>query len=245
MKNLTLLLCLTLIAIKSFPQSTTLQSPTWTKDLIIYEIATKGFTSPNGPESGTFNSLKEKIPYLKELGINGVWLTGTNLCASRFFYHCWNQYAIIRPDSIDPTLGTAQDLKNLISEFHKNGIKVFFDVITHGIMENSSLITLHPNWFRGGSWGMVDYDWFGKHNDLDKWWVDLHTKYVTSFGVDGYRLDVDIFRPDLWKQIKENCANANHPIVVWLESDLYSDGACDFLQRQTRLTILHRVNDSG
>jgi glycosidase len=140
-------------------------------------------------------------------------------------------------------LGTEQDLKELIAEFHKNGIKVFFDVITHGVMGNSSLITQHPCWFRGGSWGMVDYDWFGNHNDLDKWWIDLHTNYVNSFGVDGYRLDVDIYRPDLWKQIKENCANSNHPIVVWLESDLYSEGACDFLQRQTRLSIQEKGLD--
>ena len=51
-------------------------SPAWAKDLIIYEIATKGFTSPTGPESGTFNSLKERIPYLHDLGVDGIWLRG-------------------------------------------------------------------------------------------------------------------------------------------------------------------------
>jgi hypothetical protein len=45
--------------------------PVWAKDLVIYEIATKGFTSPAGPESGTFNSLREKLPYLEELAIQG------------------------------------------------------------------------------------------------------------------------------------------------------------------------------
>jgi hypothetical protein len=39
-------------------------SPEWMKDLIIYEVATKGFTSPNGPESGTFASLESKLSYL-------------------------------------------------------------------------------------------------------------------------------------------------------------------------------------
>ena len=54
---------------------------------VVYEIATKNFTSPNGPESGTFLSLEEKIPYLKELGINVVWLTGHQLCREYHFYN--------------------------------------------------------------------------------------------------------------------------------------------------------------
>jgi len=232
-----LLTLLFLVSIKTSSQNNPMQSPGWVKDLIIYEIATKGFTSPNGPESGTFNSLKEKIPYLRDLGITGVWLTGHHLCAPRFFYHCWNQYAVIRPDSIDPSLGTEEDFKALVEEFHKNGIKVFLDVITHGVMNSSSLIAEHPGWFRGGSWGMTDYDWQGSHADLDEWWVDMYTNYVTTFGVDGYRLDVDIYRPDLWKRIKENCTKAGHPIAVWSESDIYTDGACDFLQRQAAVSI--------
>ena len=55
--------------------------PTWTKDLVIYEIAPRGFTSPEGAGkdsagSGTFKSMMAKIPYLRALGITGVWLAG-------------------------------------------------------------------------------------------------------------------------------------------------------------------------
>src|ERR1039458_8864390 len=55
-------------------------SPVWMKDLIIYEVATKGFTSPRGAESGTFNSLRSRLTYLQDLGITGIWLTGHSLC---------------------------------------------------------------------------------------------------------------------------------------------------------------------
>ena len=48
-------------------------APEYLDQLIVYEIATKNFTSPTGPESGTFASLEEKLPYLEELGINGIW----------------------------------------------------------------------------------------------------------------------------------------------------------------------------
>ena len=234
------------------------EAPDWAKDLVIYEISTKNFTSPNGPESGTFNSLKEKVPYLKDLGITGIWLTGNSWSDDKHFYNIWTQYACIRPDSIDPTLGTPEEFKNMIDACHQSGIKVFLDVITHGVMDNSPLIKEYPHWFKGRSWGMTDYDWFGNHQDLDDWWVKTHTDYVTKYGVDGFRLDLWMYRPDLWNRIKENAANAGHPIVVfqeaWDYNESYSNGVIDFLQgleklssRQTGLnthsTFLHNPAD--
>jgi hypothetical protein len=211
-------------------------SPEWAKDLIIYEIATRGFTSPNGPESGSFRSAREKLPYLQKLGITGIWLTGTNLGDAKHFYNIWTQYACVDPAKLDPALGTSDDFKALIDDAHQRGIRIFMDVITHGVMNNSPLIKEHPEWFSGGSWGMTDFDWHGKHNDLDEWWVKTFTDWVTEYGVDGYRLDVNIYRPDLWKRIKQNAATAGHPIVVFNEAWVHSEGAGDFLQRMVTLS---------
>lgn len=215
------------------------KTPSWAKDLIIYELSPKNFTSPHGPETGSFHSIKEKIPYLQELGINAVWFTGHNWADPKHFYNIWTQYATIRPDSLDHTLGTPKDFKSMVDEFHKHGIKVFLDIITHGVMKDSPLVRENPNWFKGESWEMADYDWFGGHKDLDEWWVKTHTDYVTEYGVDGYRLDLRMYRPDLWNRIKENAVNAGHPIVVFIEginySESYSAGVADFYQRITRL----------
>jgi len=79
-------------------------TPEWAKDLVIYEVAIKGFTSPAGPESGTFNSLMEKMKYLEELGINAIWLTGHSFSDPDHFYGIWTQYACIEPDKLDPSL---------------------------------------------------------------------------------------------------------------------------------------------
>ena len=214
-------------------------SPEWAKDLIIYELSTKSYTSPQGPETGTFSSMKERIPYLQNLGINAVWLTGSNWADHKHFYNIWTQYAAIRPDSLDASLGTPDEFKSMVDEFHKHGIRVFLDVITHGVMKSSPLVSENPYWFKGESWGMADYDWFGGHADLDDWWVKTHTDYVTKYGVDGYRLDLRMYRPNLWNAIKENAAKAGHPIVVFIEgldySESYSEGVADFYQRVTRL----------
>ena len=47
-------------------------APEELEHLIVYELATKNFTSPNGSESGTFASTEEKSPYLQKLGINAI-----------------------------------------------------------------------------------------------------------------------------------------------------------------------------
>jgi hypothetical protein len=209
-------------------------TPSYIQDIIIYEIAPKAFTSPDGPETGTFRSMMEKLPYLKELGINSIWLTGHNWADNAHFYGIWTQYATIRPDSIEPTLGTPSDFKLLVQTAHKNGIKIILDVITHGVMASSPLIKQHPDWFKGGSWGMTDYDWKGGHKDLDNWWVKTWTDYALNYGVDGFRLDVTVGRPDLWRQIKLICAKAGSPVVVIDEAnEKFAEGAFELYQHHS------------
>jgi glycosidase len=212
-------------------------SPSWVRDLIIYEIATKGFTSPHGPETGTFNSLKARLSYLQELGVTGIWLTGHSLADSHFFYNIWTQYANIEPQKIDPSLGTPEEFKALIADAHQHGIRVFLDVHVHGILSFSPLIKEHPHWFRGGIWHMTDYDWAGGHSDLDDWWVNVWTNYVTEFGVDGFRLDFRIIRPDLWERIRQNAAAAGHEIVLFEEDDGVIPGVTDFTQHDRTMRI--------
>jgi hypothetical protein len=212
------------------------QTPSWAKELIVYEIATRGFTSPDGAESGTFRSTQAKLPYLHQLGITGIWLTGTNLANATHFYNIWTQYACVDPSKLDPVLGSDDDFRALIDEAHKLGIRVFMDVITHGVMNDSPLIREHPDWFKGGSWGMTDYDWNARNKELDDWWVETFTDWVVKYGIDGYRLDCNTSRGDLWVRIKENAAGAGHPIVVFNEAYSYSGGACDFLQRMATLS---------
>jgi len=193
------------------------------RDLIIYEIPTKSFTSPNGPESGTFKSLETKIPYLANLGINAVWLSGHSLADGKHFYNIWTQYACIEPDKFDPSLGTPRDFDSMVDTFHKHGIKVFLDVITHGVMKGSPLLRKHPEWFKEngkkGSWGMIDYvDKKHAPKELDEWWVALWVDMALKHGVDGFRLDCNAKRPGLWREIKKKCAARGVEIHIFNES---------------------------
>lgn len=213
-----LLLILILICAVYADEGKLRSTPSWAKDLVIYEVATKGFTSPDGPESGTFSSLGDKLPYLADLGINAIWLTGHSWSDPQHFYGIWTQYACIEPDSLDPSLGSEAEFVAMIDRAHELGIRIFLDTIEHGVMDYSDLVSEHPDWFSGRSWGMTDYDWEGDHPDLEEWWINIWTSAVLKWGVDGFRCDMGLHRPDLWEEIKRRCAAAGKEIVILGES---------------------------
>lgn len=202
--------------------------PQWTRDLVIYEVNPRGFTSPNGSGdgdgSGTFASLADRLPYLARLGVTGLWLAG--YCdATDHFYGVWSVYATVRPDVIDPALGTRDDLRDLVARAHSLGVRVFLDVISHGVMATSPLVADRPEFFEGGSWGMVDYDY--ANPGFRRWWVDVWTSYVLDCGVDGFRVDISLQDPSLWDEICERCSQSGHDIVVFPEGGRYHFSQAD------------------
>lgn len=207
-----------------------LDPPPWTRDLVVYEVNPRGFTSPNGSGdgdgSGTLASLADRLPYLGRLGVNGLWLAG--YCeATDHFYGVWSVYATVRPDVIDPAIGTRDDLRDLVARAHALGIRVFLDVISHGVMATSTLVSDMPECFDGGSWGMVDYNYSNPR--FRRWWVDLWVSYVLDCGIDGFRVDISLQDPQLWDEICERCAHAGHAIVVFPEGGRYHFSQADTL----------------
>jgi hypothetical protein len=213
-------------------------SPAWMKDLIVYEIAPKGFTSPNGPESGTFNSLKARLPYLHDLGITGIWLAGHSLAPPHVYFNVWSQYANLEPDKIEPTLGTPEEFHAMVREAHRQGIKIFLDVHVHGLHPSSTVIAKHPEWFKGDAGGMVDFDWYGNHKDLDEWWINLWTDCIKRYAVDGFRLDISMARADVWKRIRQNAAAIGHEIAIFEEGEFPISGVSDFSQQSVSASAL-------
>ncbi len=206
-------------------------APSWARDLVIYEINPYAFTSPNGAGdgsgSGTFNSLKEKMPYLGELGVTAVWLAGFCPVTDHFF-NIRSVYAVVRPDELDPGLGTGEEFRAMIREAHRHGIRVFLDVISHGVVNESPLITEHPDWFTGMQlpWRMTDYD--HENEKFREWWIDVWVRYAVEYGVDGFRIDLGIQNGyETWDRIVERCALRGKEIVVFTELGRYHFGQHD------------------
>ncbi len=129
------------------------------EDLIIYELHVRGFTKDESSglaeaERGTFEGLRKKIPYLKELGVNAVELmpifefdetrdkrevNGNTLLD----YWGYNPISFFAPNtSYSSELEynrEGNELKRLIKELNENGIEVFLDVVFNHTAEGNEL----------------------------------------------------------------------------------------------------------
>lgn len=129
------------------------------KQGIYYEIFVRSFADSDGDGIGDFNGVTAKLDYLKDLGIDGIWLMPINESPS---YH---GYDVTDYNSLNKDYGTEADFENLVAEAHKRDIKVIMDfVINHTSSE-------HP-WFESA---MSDenseyrnyYRWVNKKDTTD------------------------------------------------------------------------------
>lgn len=120
-------------------------SPKWIKDTTWYQIFPDRFYASDPKLSfdtypvrnnqifgGNLKGIMEKIPYLKDLGITGIYFTPI------FEARTAHKYDTIDYFKIDPSFGTNEDFKMLVEECHKNDIKIMLD----GVFNHCGF--LHP-----------------------------------------------------------------------------------------------------
>lgn len=108
----------------------------WYDQAIIYQIYPKSFQDSNNDGIGDLNGIRKRIPYLKELGINAVWLNPIFVSPQ-----VDNGYDVSNYFAIDPKMGTMEDMENLIKEMHEAGIHVIMDFVLNHTSDQ------HP-WFQ-------------------------------------------------------------------------------------------------
>ncbi len=94
------------------------------KKSTIYQIYIKSFKDSNGDGTGDINGIRSKLPYLKSLGIDCVWITPCFRSPMND-----NGYDVADYYSINPMFGTMEDACSLISEAREKGIGVMFDMV--------------------------------------------------------------------------------------------------------------------
>ena len=98
----------------------------WFKNTVIYHILIDRFAGYNLPEKwdrpnfigGNLQGIKEKIPYLKELGVNTIWISPFYKTSEYHGYHVTDFF------DVDPHFGTKKDLKILIECLHLSLIHI-------------------------------------------------------------------------------------------------------------------------
>ena len=98
----------------------------WFKDAIIYQIYPRSFCDGNGDGLGDIPGIISKLDYLKDLGVNCVWLSPVYDSPQED-----NGYDISDYRNIYKPFGTLDDFKKMLNEMHKRGIRLIMDLVVN------------------------------------------------------------------------------------------------------------------
>ncbi len=193
------------------------------EDLIIYEMHVRGFTrhsSSGVKHPGTFAAMREKIPYLQQLGVNAVELmpihefdefdnTFTNPLTGERLLNYWgyNSIGFYAPKAVYASSGKdgmqVDEFKALVKEFHKHGIEVYLDVVfNHSAEGGEDGPTISYRGIDNKTYYMLKEDgryqnFSGTGNTMNcnnpvvrKMVMDCLRYWVAEYHVDGFRFDL-------------------------------------------------------
>lgn len=100
------------------------QNPRWFKDAVLYEIFVRAFADSNGDGIGDLPGLTSKLDYLRELGIDTLWLLPIAPSPLRDHGYDVSDYCNVHPD-----YGTLDDFRALVREAHARSLRVVVELI--------------------------------------------------------------------------------------------------------------------
>ncbi|MER7156086.1 alpha-amylase family glycosyl hydrolase, partial [Streptomyces lydicus] len=96
----------------------------WWRSAVIYQVYVRSFADANGDGVGDIAGIRSRLPYLKSLGIDAIWINPWY--KSPMADH---GYDVADYREIDPLFGTVADAEALIEEAHEHGIRVIPDLV--------------------------------------------------------------------------------------------------------------------
>jgi alpha-glucosidase len=134
-----------LAALRSHPVDATTASPTvspgpddptWWRDAVIYEIYVRSFADGNGDGTGDLAGVRDRLPYLRSLGVDAIWFTPWYVSPLAD-----GGYDVADYRAIDPAFGTLAEAEALIAEALALGIRTIVDIVPNHVSDR------HP-WFQ-------------------------------------------------------------------------------------------------
>ncbi|MEO5873844.1 MAG: glycoside hydrolase family 13 protein [Streptosporangiaceae bacterium] len=190
----------------------------WWRDAVIYEVYPRSFADSDGDGEGDLEGLRSHLPYLRDLGVDALWLSP--------FYRsplADGGYDVADYRDVDPRFGTLADFDRLIAEVHGHGMRLVVDIVPNhtssahpwfqealtGVGRDRYIFrndTGIPNdWqsnFGGPAWTRLpDGEWYlhlytpaqpdlnWRNPEIRKEFEDI-VRFWLDRGVDGFRIDV-------------------------------------------------------
>ncbi len=197
---------------------------------IIYQLALRSFT----PE-GTLKAAKKRISHIASLGVDIVYICpffvqdedeDINTWSERQrlsgTYNPKNPYKIADFFNIDAEYGTNEDVKELVNEIHKYGMKVIFDLVYMHCGRNAVFCKEHPEYYvrnADGSFKIPEGWPFPRLNfeneELRKYMLSNVAYLVDEFCADGFRCDMGDYVPiDFWAEAFDSVKDRKPDLIT-------------------------------
>jgi alpha-glucosidase len=175
----------------SLAQSRPGEAHAWWQDAVFYEIYPRSFADSNGDGIGDLNGIASKLDYLKDLGVDAIWISPCYPSPQVDFGYDVSDY-----ENIDPMYGTLKDFQHLAGSAKKRDIRIIMDfVLNHTSPQHqwfldsaSSRSSLHRDWYiwrDGKAPGIPPNNWISDFGG-SAWQLDAKTgQYYYHFFAIG------------------------------------------------------------
>ena len=96
----------------------------WWRDAVTYQIYIRSFADSNGDGIGDVEGIRSRLPYLKQLGVDAIWITPWYPSPQNDHGYDVSDYM-----DIEPQYGTLADAEKLIKATHEHGLKIIVDIV--------------------------------------------------------------------------------------------------------------------
>lgn len=193
----------------------------------------KGKVNTKSMYGGDLRGVIEKLSYLKELGVNLIYLTPVFKSTTNHKYNTKDYF------DIDPQFGTINEARELVEKAHNNGIKIIFDaVFNHSGSDFFAFKDLIKNqqqskykeWYFIDSWPVSQakdkYYTFANgcenmpklntnNEEVKEYLLSVGEYWIKEIGIDGWRLDVcDEVGHEFWREFRKRIKKANKNTII-------------------------------
>jgi len=206
---------LALLAVSTSLSSAPIASNRWYDHAVIYEIYPRSFQDTNGDGIGDLNGITARLDYLKELGVDAIWITPFFPSPNFDFGYDISDYT-----SVAPEYGTLHDWNKLVAEANKRGIRILIDFVLNHTSDQ------HP-WFKESRSSRTNpkRDWYvwrsgGGPDQPPTHWTSIFGGYTWTWDAPTTQWYYHIFlpqQPDVnWRN--PQLRNAMYNVVrFWLD----------------------------
>ncbi len=96
----------------------------WWRDAVVYQVYVRSFADGNGDGTGDIAGLRDRLDYLKDLGVDALWINPWYASPLRD-----GGYDVADYRKIDPRFGSVEEVEMLIGEAHDRGIRIIADLV--------------------------------------------------------------------------------------------------------------------